>query len=467
MIKLAHFKKCPSVLDAGRVDLSQAYSFCTDTRKYHHPSVFVAIPGVKVNPLDVIDNLLNQKCPIVVYQQDLVNDGKVKALKAKFPDTNFIPVTDSVTFLQELTHEHIVDWKSSNLKNTVFAISGSNGKTTHKEMLSFILNKILPGKIVATEKNNNNHLGVPLTLMNVTKETQFVVLELGSNHPGEIKVLCDIAEPNAGLTTNIGATHLEFFGSEEKVFEEEGYLYHAVKNVTAGKGFYLINIDDSFLKKLPGTSGSITYGESKEARAQVSFCSNGGKINFKGDEILALNDFITGKHNKLNLVTCAFIACHFFPNLKSQIISAAAEFRPTKNRSEWIDFEGKQVYLDAYNANPSSMKAALEGFKESILSQGSKLDETCVVLGDMNELGDSTPGYHQEVGAFVKSLGFPHVYFVGRFASHYLAGNPQGQSRESSAAFKNEYRADCLKKYPFHFIKGSRSLQLESLFDIT
>lgn len=465
MINMALVSKCPSV--KKQISNTDKLSIYTDTRKYNHPGAFAAIPGAKVNPLDVMSDLLGKGCPIVFYQQDSANDEKVKTLSKTYPKTDFVPVTDTVTFLQEISHFHIKEWKTKNPRNTIFAISGSNGKTTHKEMLSFILKEVLPGKVIATEKNNNNHLGVPLTLLGVSDATEIVVLELGSNHPGEIKVLCDIAQPTAGLTTNIGATHLEFFGDEEKVFEEEAYLYHAVKEVTHGKGFYLINIDDSFLKRLEPFAGAITYGEAPNAMARVSFQEGGAEMHFKGQNLVALNAHITGKHNKLNLITCLFIANHFYPEHKQSFIEACKNFRPTKNRSEWIQFEGRSVYLDAYNANPSSMKAALAGFKESVLEQGFKLSESCIVLGDMNELGDSTPQYHNDVGQFVKALGFPNVYFVGRFSSHYLSGNPEGHGKESSASFKSEYRGECLKKYPIHFIKGSRSLQLESLFDIT
>jgi UDP-N-acetylmuramoyl-tripeptide--D-alanyl-D-alanine ligase len=465
MINLALTKSCPSVKKP--VTRSGHLTFCTDTRKYHHPNAFVAIPGAKVNPLDVISDLLGQGCPVVFYQQDSINDEKVKALGSKYPQTEFVPVSDSVTFLQEISHYHIKEWKTKNPRNTVFAISGSNGKTTHKEMLSFILKEILPGKVVATEKNNNNHLGVPLTLLAVTDKTEIVVLELGSNHPGEIKVLCDIAEPSAGLTTNIGATHLEFFGDEEKVYEEEAYLYHAVKAATHGKGFFLINTDDKFLKHLPPFAGAITYGEASTNQAKISYIEGGAEMHCGSQTLIALNSHITGKHNKLNLITSLFIANHFYPEHRVALSEACKNFRPTKNRSEWIEFEGRPVYLDAYNANPSSMKAALEGFKESVLEQGFKLTDSCVVLGDMYELGDSTPQYHKEVGDYVKGLGFPNVYFIGRYSDHYLTGNPSGHPKKSIADFKSEYRNECLKKYSIHFIKGSRSLQLESLFDIT
>ena len=465
MINLALVNKCSSV--KTELLLKGELAFCTDTRKYHHPNAFVAIPGVKVNPLDVIANLLNLECPVVFYQEDEVNKSKIETLQKKYPKTEFIAVSDSVTFLQEIAHAHIKEWKGKNPRNTIFAISGSNGKTTHKEMLSYILKEVMPDKIIATEKNNNNHLGVPLTLLGVNDNTEFVVLELGSNHPGEIKVLCDIAQPNAGITTNIGATHLEFFGNEEKVFEEEAYLFHAVNSVTHGKGFFLINTDDKFLARLKPTAGSITYGESNDVSARVSYLETGAEIHSSGKTLVALNVHVTGKHNKLNLVTCLFIAHHFYPEHGPALIEACKNFRPTKNRSEWIEFEGRPVYLDAYNANPSSMRAALEGFKESIVDQGFKLSESCVVLGDMNELGDSTAQYHKELGLFIAELGFPNVYFVGRFADHYLSGLPSGHAKISSAEFKHEYRSECLKKYSIHFIKGSRSLQLESLFDIT
>ncbi len=468
MISLKHLTKCSSIKNCPeKLDMSAKYDFCTDTRKYQHPSAFVAIPGAKVNPLDVIDNLLKQGCPLVVFQDLAENQSRVEKLKVIYPQTSFLCVSDSILFLQELSHQHIQEWKSQSPRHIVFAISGSNGKTTHKEMLSFILKKIRPEKIVSTEKNNNNHLGVPLTLLQVNDQTEMVVLELGSNHPGEIKVLCDIAVPNAGLTTNIGATHLEFFDSEENVFLEEGYLYHAVKEFTHGNGFYLINQDDSFLKRLTKFKGSVLFGESIDAEAKISFLENGAKITNGADSLTVSNNHITGRHNKLNLITCSFIANHFYPEYRDLIIAAAADFTPTKNRSEWIEFEKQPVFLDAYNANPSSMKAALQGFKESVIGQGLNLDQACVVLGDMNELGENSGNYHQEVGSYLAELGYKNVYFVGRFAEYYQRGFPDGKARPSAAEFKSEYRGEVLKKYRIHFIKGSRSLQLESLFDIT
>jgi UDP-N-acetylmuramoyl-tripeptide--D-alanyl-D-alanine ligase len=467
MINLKHLKSCPAIIDQSHVPESGALYFCIDTRNFIEPGAFVAIPGAKINPLLILSELLARECPLVFYQGNDENCLVAKQLGAQYPKTHFIPVKDSITFLQELTKAHTLEWKKNSSKNIIFGISGSNGKTTHKEMLAHILNKIKPGKIVATDKNNNNHLGVPLTLLNVSEETEFVVLELGSNHPGEIKTLCDIAKPNAGVTTNIGATHLEFFGSEDKVFQEEGYLYHAINMETSGTGFFLINKDDIFLRNLAATGGSLTYGVEGDVEAKIEYMDNGAKISYQNLELMVVNKNITGKHNKLNLITCAFIAYSFYPECRNEIIAAAANFRPTNNRSEWVEFEQRPVFLDAYNANPSSMKAALLGFKESALQQGFKLSDSCVVLGDMNELGENASQYHEDVGKFVAELGFSNVFFIGQYADFYLNGFPQGHKRKSILEFKPEYRKECIKKYSIHFIKGSRSLQLESLFVIT
>ncbi len=469
MILLENIELCPSVMSHDfHFSSGKMLNFYTDTRAFKYPGAFVAIPGAKVNVLDLINPLLDLGCELIIYQDSSENNKKADQLSEAYPAVQFIKVSDSVDFLQEITHYHATDWQSQNPAHVLFGISGSNGKTTHKEMLNFILNKVFPGEIVGTEKNNNNHLGVPLTLLNINPLTKFVILELGSNHPGEIKVLCDIAAPNAGLTTNIGATHLEFFGDEKAVFDEEAYLYHAVKDQTSSKGFYLINEDDSFLKTLASTKGSIRYGSSAKAQAKVSYLKDGAILKFDGKTYKATNSNITGKHNFLNLVTTVFIASHFFPSKKSQIMKAASEFVPTKNRSQWIDVEKAKIYLDAYNANPSSMKAALEGFKDSLAQKNLKPSDSYIVLGDMNELGENGPSYHADLGHFIKELGFTHVCFVGRFAKDYIKGYGNGaESAPTSSDFRPTYRAKILSQYAYHFVKGSRSLQLESLFDIT
>jgi len=466
MIKLNHIHQCRSVLTKN-LNLSGESRFITDTRKFRMEDSFVAIPGQKVNPLTLLEPMLSQGCQVVVYEFNDENELIITELKTKYGKTKFIGVESSVTFLQELTHEHIKEWRKQRSSNTVFAISGSNGKTTHKEMLSHILKKINPDKVVATEKNNNNHLGVPLTLLDVTSSTETVVLELGSNHPGEIKVLCDIAVPNAGLTTNIGATHLEFFGTEEQVFDEEGYLYHAVMKETANSGLFLLNMDDKYLSTLRHETGVVSFSTVSPSDIVYHVTKNGVEFVFRGESFEVKNDFITGTHNKTNLATSVLIAYLLYPQLKEVILKVASEFQPTKNRSEWIQKNQTKIFLDAYNANPSSMRAALLGFKESLIESGKDMKDALVILGDMNELGEQAPRYHEEIGHYVSQLGFKNVVFVGRFSSSYHRGCPLGEMRNSASEFKREFKEKYLDRFPLQFVKGSRSLQLESLFDIT
>lgn len=460
MIDTRLIADCQTVLAiTGKLNQSLV-SVCTDSRQYQHPALFIAFPGAKHNPLDYAEDLLRKGCPILVYQKNEDNEHIIADLKKIYTDRVFVAVRDSVGFTQELGSLHVRQWQAGG--GAVFAISGSNGKTTHKEMLAFMLKKVLPGQVVATEKNNNNHLGVPLTLLQIRPETKICVLELGSNHPGEIKVLCDMANPDGGIVTNIGATHLEFFGTEQAVFQEEGYLYHAVTN-----GPYFQNMDDVFLREQERKPSTITY--STKDPADLRF-----KIGFDHVEISGVlgtqtirNSFITGAHNFLNLATAWSIAATLAPDHRDELRAVASEFRPTANRSEWVQFGDQQIYLDAYNANPSSMKAAIVGFFDWLTAHEVPPSSAVVVLGDMNELGDGTAQYHREVAEFLKQWPAAEVIFVGRFAPHYLNGLGRGLCYSNASALKGSEWSRVTQGKRYALIKGSRSLQLESLIAIT
>lgn len=464
MIRTRLLSQCPSVQKVQGTLPEAELVVCTDTRAYRSPSMFIAYPGARNNPLNMLDSLLASGCPLVIYQGDQANDALVVELQKKNPKTCFVAVSDAVVFSQELATLHAKEWQKKG--GVVFAISGSNGKTTHKEMLAHLLKAKLGSQVVATEKNNNNHLGVPLTLFNITDETKVCVLELGSNHPGEIKVLCDIAAPRAGLVTNIGATHLEFFGSEKKVFEEEGYLYEAVDRETNGKGFFLQNVDDEFLRTFKGTAGTKTFSAKQSADYNIAAEKDGVRVNGLLNVTLH-NPHLTGAHNKQNMAVAWIIATSLFPEAEGTFTDAASDFRPTKNRSEWCEFQGKKIYLDAYNANPSSMQAALEGFFDWLKHQGVSEEETLIVLGDMNELGDGAPTYHQQVGAFIKRWPNTTPVFIGRFAANYVQGLGSGTSFAEASLFKGASWKQMTQGKTHIFIKGSRSLQLESLLAIT
>lgn len=460
MIDTRLITQCESVMAITGNLTEAAFGFCSDTRHYTHPSMFMAFPGAKYNPLEFVRPLLEKGCPIVIYQKNVANEEIIRELKEQYPDRVYVGVRDAVSFTQELGSLHVKNWRD--MGGQVFAISGSNGKTTHKEMLAFLLKSVMPNEVVATEKNNNNHLGVPLTVLQIKPETKVCVLELGSNHPGEIKVLCDLAKPNCGLVTNIGATHLEFFGTESAVFEEEGYLYYAV-----GDGLFFQNMDDPFLATLPRQPRTITFSANKSAdimyKVEVGSVQISGKL---GDQTLS-NDALTGAHNLTNMATSWVIATTLFPSRRAELVVAAAKFKPTPNRSEWKEFQGKKIYLDAYNANPSSMKVALTGFFDWLSAQKIPESSAVVVLGDMNELGETAPQYHREVGEFLKQWKAAKIVFIGRYATHYIDGLGGGTSYSEANQFKGSEWDTMTRGRTHVLIKGSRSLQLESLLAIT
>ncbi|MGK0367638.1 MAG: UDP-N-acetylmuramoyl-tripeptide--D-alanyl-D-alanine ligase [Thermoproteota archaeon] len=439
---------------------------CVDTRSYKAGQAFLAITGEKYNALSYLDGVLSLGCPLVFYTSSKSNINKVEEYKEKFSKTCFVETKDSITFLQEITKGFIRTWNQG--ENRLLTISGSNGKTTTKEMISYVLEKVFPSKVVKTLANNNNHIGVPLTILDIKEETKVLILELGSNHPGEIKTLCDIADPNLGITTNIGRTHLEFFGSIAAVFDEESYLFDYIKKNTRKDKLFLKNCDDDYLSKIENENFTVSYGESADTKFEFSK----NKINLisNGKEICIENKFITGKHNFINLAV-AFIYIHnVFPEIEvKDLIKHVGTFVPTDNRSQWIEKDQTKIFLDAYNANPSSMIVAIESFKDFLSHENFNLSDSLLILGDMNELGDFAEQGHKDVATISRDLGFSNFRALGRYAAYYESELSEQKffKFDSAQSYIEERYKNDLKSFKYIFIKGSRSLQLESLIDIT
>lgn len=464
MIRTSLLSQCPSVIKIFGAIKAIEFDLCTDSRVFNPAQFFVALKGETFDGFKFVPALIEKAGKVFIVNGE--NEKTTHEFIQGHPDCAFVLVKDTLLFLQELARLHALDWRKQNRERKVFAISGSNGKTTHKEMLFHYLNGLLPGKVIKTEKNNNNHLGVPLTLFQITNQTDFAIVELGSNHPGEIKTLCDIALPDAGLVTNIGSTHLEFFGTEENVFKEEGYLYYAIKDCTQGYGLFLQNMNDTFLKTLERTKGTIAYGDGGEAK--LNFGKDSVQLLFKNQTYELKNQSIIGKHNFSNLAVTFLVALHYFPGKAAELIKLASTFTPRDNRSMWINFHGKKVFLDAYNANPSSMRIALEGFIDYCQEHQYSFDEVLFVLGDMNELGDNGNELHREIGEFLKKKGVKQVAFIGRFREFYQKGYTlDSHLYQSAQEFKDGDWKKFQNQHKFFFFKGSRSLQLERILDIT
>lgn len=453
MISLKELLSIKNVkLIGDQTDLKEL-SFYTDTRHHKNENVFIAIEGERFKPLEFIHNV--PKNVLIICTDNTFNNQIIKENK----DRCFLLVKDSTKILADITG--LISEKLKSLGGVIIGISGSNGKTTTKEMLYHILKNV--NDTICTQKNNNNHIGVPLTLFQAKRTTKYCVVELGSNHPGEIKYLVDQLRPDIGVCTNIGETHLEFFGNVENVFKEESYL---VKYLLDNNKPAFINCDDQLLESLSNNHNSINYGKTVEGGYAFKLGFGEARLVVNNEVLTCDNKSITGEHNFFNMLLAMSIS-HKLGIKKSVIENHAKTFVPTENRSQWVDVDKVSVFLDAYNANPSSMKAAILGFKDECIKKNLKKDQFALILGDMNELGDDSARYHIELGKFCAENGFLNLYFVGRYAHDYNKGcNYLGTEFLDTEQLKNKIKS-ILPMHKAVLIKGSRSLQLESAVDIT
>ncbi|MCB9060456.1 MAG: UDP-N-acetylmuramoyl-tripeptide--D-alanyl-D-alanine ligase [Halobacteriovoraceae bacterium] len=441
--------------------LKQSFEICTDSRKYKRGQCFIAIKGDNFDGIQFLEEIIQQNCPLFICQMSDEAIEQVEKYSISHSSTQFIIVKNSVKYIQDLATLHRQKWSGE-----IIALTGSNGKTTTKEMLFHFMNGLFPGKVIATQGNLNNHLGVPFTLFRIQNETKYVILEMGTNHPGEIKVLCDIAVPNHGTITNIGESHLEFFKTKENVLIEKSELFHAImKN---GDGKFVLNCEDPLLisleKKYPGKK-LIKFQNDENYLVQKN---SNYAFQIRAEVVDLKNDHLVGRHNFLNLAQSYLLVHSLFPKEKNKLQKLISTFKPTLGRSVFQEKKGIIFFSDAYNANPSSMRASLRGFKEYLIQKSISEDKALYIIGDMNELGDLAPELHKEIGAFVKSLGVLNPIFVGRYSKYLMDGYKDNLCIVYESKEELEQNLSNLLIGKDHvFLKASRSLQLESIIDIT
>ena len=404
----------------------------TNSRNTDGFNCFLAMKGERVDSHKFIGDVLDAGITNVIVDHDY----KYESLLESYPQLCLILVEDSILYLREIAKNWFSLWKSNG--GISLALSGSNGKTTTKEMLRDIASGVLGSEFVAsTQGNFNNEIGVPLTILQeVSERTKFDIIEMGISHPGDMEVLCEIARPDYGFINNIGTAHIEFLKNREGVFEEKLGIYRSVKKT--GIKFY-VNTDDDLLNTLSGKEKTTDIIKSE-----------------------ILNPNILETYNLENLQCAAFIIGDLFSR-EEEVLMLAKEFKmPNMNRSQWMKINETEIFLDAYNANPDSMLAAIDSFVKNKSSH-----DALFVLGDMNELGELTEAEHSRVAKKLNELNISDAVFIGRYAKYYdsiFSGN--SKCYESTDQYKNEFKK-VLDSYKFIFLKASRSLQLESLIDIT
>jgi len=350
--------------------------------------------------------------------------------------------------LQQLAHHH-----RKVLGLPIIGITGTNGKTTTKELLAAVLSTKF--NLLYTEGNFNNHIGVPLTLLRLTHDHEMAVIEMGASHPGDIKELVDIVHPNYGIITNVGRAHLEGFGSFEGVIRTKGELYDYIRR---SKGKIFIKKENEYLQSIAKGIEQITYGNGDDAFAsgQVVSCDPFLVFNWKQQgKLHTVETHIIGSYN-LDNVLAAVAVGRFFKIPAERISRAIAAYEPTNNRSQFKKTDNNELIIDAYNANPSSMKVALDNFITM------PVQPKAIILGDMRELGPTSDELHAEVVEQIKKGQFDKVFLCGE---HFSKVGKEFSPFATTEAMVEELRKQPLKGYHI-LIKGSHSMGLEKLADI-
>jgi len=409
----------------------------TDTRNISQNAFFFALKGPNFNANTFAAQALESGARYAVIDEVVqpINDS-------------FILVENVLKTLQDLARFH-----RDYLGLPVVALTGSNGKTTTKELINAALKQRF--KTIATIGNLNNHIGVPLTLLSMNADTEVGVVEMGANHVNEIALLCSIAKPNVGYITNFGKAHLEGFGSEQGVVVAKSELYDYLK---ANKGLIIMNSDDAKQEKQVGRySNTFSFSEYKQASINISLLDSQPFLNVSLVDIVIKTNLV-GVYNFHN-IAAALAVGSFFNLTPQQLKSGIEAYVPANNRSQIIQQNSNQILLDAYNANPSSMEVALENFK------GTQNSNKLAILGDMFELGANSAKEHLEIvnqAILTKGCVF---YFIG---SHFF---------EQKIAHSTFLFFETFKELQSHLeeitisntsilIKGSRGMALERVLEL-
>ena len=383
------------------------------------------------------------------YAQQALDQGANFAIidnEAFHTDERMILVNDSLSCLQELARYH-----RQQLGIPILALTGSNGKTTTKELIHSVLSQKF--KCTSTRGNLNNHIGVPLTLLSLTPKDNFGVIEMGANHIGEIRDLCAIAEPDFGLITNFGRVHLEGFGSFEGVIKGKTEMYDFLREK---KAKVFVNSGDELQMEKSKGMDRISYG-TEESMFPMHFIKADPfvKMSFKGQQV---NSSLIGAYNYDNIAVAAAIGSYF--NIDAQLIGEAIEsYVPSNNRSQMINKGSNKIILDAYNANPNSMEAAILNL--SRLSAPAKV----AVLGDMFELGDDSKVEHQKVEGLLREHNIDRAYLIGTNFSGIICHQNSYKTFKTFEEFKHFFCQQDIKNTTF-LIKASRGMQLERVVDL-
>ncbi len=412
---------------------------CTDTRNIQKDCLFICLKGGNFNGNEFAEKAINAGAKYVIADEKLFENH----------DKIFL-VENSLEYLQNLANFH-----RKKFNFPIIGITGSNGKTTSKELIATVLSKKF--NVHFTHGNLNNHIGVPLTLLQLTHSHEIAVIEMGANKFHDIQELCEIAEPTHGIITNIGMAHLEGFKNFEGVLKTKLELYDSISQ---SQGCVFVNNDDPILtKNLPKDVEIISYASENDASitGELLSLSPFVEMNWTKDDIVSkrIQTQMIGKYNFYNFLAAICIG-NYFGVESSEISAAIAEYSPTNNRSQVQKTSKNTLILDAYNANPTSMKSALESF--ALVEHADKF----VILGDMFELGNESSKEHQKIVELIQNFNLPAICIGKNFSEILSNQETKIQSFESKDEASN-YIQDLNLANKLILLKGSRGVGLESI----
>ena len=407
----------------------------TDSRQINNNCLFFSLKGVNFNGNEFAKSAIDKGAMYAVVDEK----------KYSLDDEKFIFVNDSLKTLQELANFH-----RKKLSTKIIGITGSNGKTTSKELIHSVLETEF--NTYCTKGNLNNHIGVPLSILEISHETEIAIIEMGANHLGEIKLLSNIAKPDYGYITNFGKAHLEGFGSEEGVIKGKSELFDFLKE---NSGYIFCNSDDQKQKEILGDyDNKFTFGQKD---ADLIYTTITDEPNIVVDVNGAtIESTLFGNYNVQNIISAVTIGKYFGVKMQN-IQEGISKYISENNRSQLIKKNGNRIRLDAYNANPTSMLLAIKSFDK--INSKNKI----LILGDMYELGGDENKFHQEIVDYCENLKIDKVFLVGKifaktnFSKKFLSYENYLKLSQSKE-FKGVIDSNLL-------IKGSRGMQLEKILE--
>lgn len=410
----------------------QSGNITIDSRKIQKNDIFFAFSGDNFNAAEFADEAISKGAlAVIVEHQDFENTAE-----------NIFYARSTLEFLQELAVYH-----RKQLQIPVIGLTGSNGKTTTKELIHAVLSEKF--SVQYTSGNLNNHIGVPLTILSIRSGHEMAVIEMGANHQREIELLCSISQPDFGYITNFGKAHLEGFGGFEGVIKGKSELYDYL--ISHQRTIVVNENDPVQAEKTKGYSPTVTFGKDT-SDYRFELVSEDHFVGLEYQDIKAVSK-LTGEYNFTNLCAAVSLGLHFgidFENIKKAI----EHYTPTNMRSQVVKKEGRTLVLDTYNANPSSMIASLDNF---ITFEGSKT----IIIGDMLELGEESGKEHENILNYARGLGFNQIITVGK---NFRQVNSSATAFESTAELTEYLKLNGIRSENI-LLKGSRGIALEKSID--